>query len=56
MHPTAHPKVFTANLRNTPQSGEMDALLERGVAHPELALSLLCEMVPEYTPDPTHAH
>lgn len=56
VHPTAHPKVFTANLRNTPQSGEMDALLERGVAHPELALSLLCEMVPEYTPDPTHAH
>lgn len=56
VHPTAHPKVFTANLRNTPQSGELDALLERGVAHPELALSLLCEMVPEYTPDPTHAH
>lgn len=52
VHPTSHPKVFTAHLQNRLHSGELDTLLERGVATPGLALRLLCEMVPEYTPDP----
>ena len=51
VHPTAHPKVFRAHLTISPMSGELDELLERGVARPELTMPLLCQMVPEYVPD-----
>ena len=51
VHPTSHPKVFTAHLRAAQNSeAELNDRLERSMAHPELALSLLCGMVPEYAP------
>ena len=51
VHPTAHPKVFSANLKSFLQPDDLDELLELGVARPELALPMLCKMVPEYRPD-----
>ena len=51
VHPTAHPKVFSANLKSFLQLDDLDELLELGVARPELALPMLCKMVPEYRPD-----
>ena len=53
VHPTAHPKVFSANLNSFLQPDDLDELLELGVARPELALSMLCKMAPEYRPDCT---
>ena len=48
--PTTHPKVFRARLSTPPQPEDWDELLERSVSHPDLALSLLREIVPEYSP------
>ena len=48
--PTTHPKVFRARLSTPPQPEDWDELLERSVSHPDIALSLLREIVPEYSP------
>ncbi|RRD65689.1 polysaccharide biosynthesis protein [Fretibacterium sp. OH1220_COT-178] len=56
VHPTPHPKVFSAHLRESQESEDLDSRLERGIAHPELALSLLCELVPEYIPSSRRDH
>ncbi len=51
VHPTSHPKVFTAHLRIAQSSeAELDNRLEHSMTHPDLALSLLRGMVPEYAP------
>ena len=43
--------VFSANLKSFLQLDDLDELLELGVARPELALPMLCKMVPKYRPD-----
>ena len=49
VHPTSHPKVFAASIMSKYKHEQMlNSLLDESIAHPEKALSLLKELVPEY--------